>query len=179
MEVEFDFPKIVESLAGGVLLGVCSQCGACSAICPMASSGRETVRQVIQGVRNGLREWVLKGQLPAVCTVCGYCGTVCPQGIEVSEVMYALKRVVLASRSGGTSLFRDCFSHLTAALITNSGKESRLAKVLDREPLALLAFGPMALTMVGEEGMEVPRERRGVLEEVRRMHQAALEMGVP
>ncbi len=175
---EHDFPKLVASLAGGASLAACCQCGACSAVCPVAGP-RDTVRQVIQGVRSGLRSWVLKSELPRVCTVCGYCTTVCPQGIEVSEVIYALKRVVLSSRPAGTSLFRDCFTHLAAALLPEAIQEQGLAMVLDREPLALLAFGPMALAMLGDGRTELPGENRKALVEVQRLYQAAMEMEAP
>lgn len=174
MQAEHDFAKIVAYLSGNTSGATCQQCGACSEACPQIGC-RNTVRQVVQAVNSGLRAWALEADIVQACSVCGRCSEVCPEDIEVAEIIYSLKRLSLAGRVDQTAVLRDCFGQLAALLEEGPGSRS-LGALLQQAPMALLAFGPLALLMVQGEKVHVPPARQGVLEEVRQIYHACLEL---
>lgn len=174
MEAEYGFSKIVECLAGNVSAATCQQCGACSSVCPQVGYPG-TVRQVLQAVNSGLRAWVLNSELVQACSVCGRCSEVCPENIEVAEIVYALKRLSLASRADRASFFQDCFGQLARLMVEKTGTQN-LEVLLQKEPIALLAFGPLALSMVEGKEVRIPSGRQATLEEVRVIYHASMEL---
>ncbi len=70
----------------------CIQCGTCSGTCPLSIYMDITPRQVIAMVREGFRDDVLKSKTIWLCASCYACSVECPQKINITDVMYRLKR---------------------------------------------------------------------------------------
>lgn len=70
----------------------CIQCGTCSGTCPLSIYMDLTPRQVIAMVREGFREDVLKSKTIWLCASCYACSVECPQKINITDLMYRLKR---------------------------------------------------------------------------------------
>ena len=69
----------------------CIQCGTCSATCPTAYAMDYSPRQVWRRVQLGLRDEVLNSSTFWLCTTCKACQVRCPRGIDLMDVMIALK----------------------------------------------------------------------------------------
>jgi Fe-S oxidoreductase len=76
-------------LTGGAA-AACFQCGVCTAICPWSEIREEPfdVRSLIRRVQLGIKEeqddlWL--------CTTCGTCEASCPRGVDVTEVIRAMR----------------------------------------------------------------------------------------
>ncbi len=83
--------------AGGKNVQLCFQCGTCSGGCPTAYAMDYTPRQIIGMVNLGMRNEVLKSDTIWVCSSCYTCTTRCPRGVEITEVMAALKSIAIKS----------------------------------------------------------------------------------
>lgn len=172
-----EFAKMIAHLAGDSSVATCQQCGACSAACPQIGC-RQTVRQVIQAVNSGLRSLALAADIVQACSVCGRCSEVCPEALEVAEIVYSLRRLSLGGGADQRAVLRDCFGQLAVLLETAAGGNG-LAALLQQAPLALLAFGPLALSLVRGEKVQISPPKQVVLEEVRQIYHACLEMSEP
>lgn len=76
----------------------CMQCGTCSAACPLSVYMDYTPRRIIATVREGFREDVLRSQTIWLCASCYACRVRCPRDINITDIMYALKREAIRSR---------------------------------------------------------------------------------
>jgi heterodisulfide reductase subunit C len=51
-----------------------------------------TPRQIFAMIQAGMKEEVLKSNTPWYCVSCYYCTVRCPQEVQITELMYSLKR---------------------------------------------------------------------------------------
>ncbi|MFQ6080903.1 MAG: CoB--CoM heterodisulfide reductase subunit C [Candidatus Bathyarchaeia archaeon] len=92
------FKREVLSTPGGETLQRCYQCGSCTGGCPTAPLTSFRVRKIIHQTLLGLRDAVLSGGDVWMCTICYACQERCPTGVDVTELMIALRN--LATRAG-------------------------------------------------------------------------------
>ncbi len=74
----------------------CVQCGKCSSGCPVAFETRHTPRKVMRFLQRGWVEEAARSPFLELCAQCQACTVRCPRGIEVSEVLLALRRLARA-----------------------------------------------------------------------------------
>ncbi len=86
------FSKELKELCGQDLL-TCYQCRKCTMGCPMAFRMEMKVSEMMRTVQLGLRDEVLSADTMWWCVSCETCATRCPQGIEIVEVMDALREM--------------------------------------------------------------------------------------
>jgi Fe-S oxidoreductase len=83
--------------AGGEALKSCYQCGFCTAICPwnlvIRFPARFAARRLIHQAQLGLVDFKVDDIW--MCTTCIACAQQCPRGVEMIDVMRALRRVIL------------------------------------------------------------------------------------
>jgi heterodisulfide reductase subunit C len=93
-EVERDpeFAQWVTGVIGGERIRNCIQCGVCSASCPLARYMDFTPRRLMHMAREGFKRDVLGSFTIWLCTSCYSCMVDCPRKIQVTDIMYALKR---------------------------------------------------------------------------------------
>ena len=101
MKVEISQTKIkdsfitkVEQLSGQNLLA-CYQCGKCSAGCPAVSQMDILPNQIIRLAQLGLKEDLINSKAIWVCASCMTCNTRCPKGINIAEVIEAVRQIIL------------------------------------------------------------------------------------
>lgn len=100
---EFDLnksdPAFKDELAarrGAEEIKTCYSCGACSARCPVGELHPDfDPRRLIRLVILGLREEVLSSPLLWLCSTCFTCQETCPQGVNFTEVLFALKNMAV------------------------------------------------------------------------------------
>lgn len=88
------FVQKLEELSGQDLLS-CYQCGKCSAGCPVVSEMDILPNQIIRYAQIGLEEELLRSKAIWVCASCFTCNTRCPKGINIAEVIEAIRQILL------------------------------------------------------------------------------------
>jgi len=85
----------------------CVQCGMCSSNCPYSDIWKTKAHQVMAMVHLGLRDQALSSEAIWTCATCFMCTERCPQGVEITNVMFALKNIATRERGApeGYKLF--------------------------------------------------------------------------
>jgi heterodisulfide reductase subunit C len=97
-----DFKDRVNDLSGEKV-DLCFQCGACSGGCPMTQEMDYLPSKIIRLVQLGLEE-ALESKTIWICMTCFNCEVRCPRGIDVANVMEALRQIVLRKKYNEVSL---------------------------------------------------------------------------
>jgi heterodisulfide reductase subunit C2 len=85
--------KVVD--AGGKTLNLCFQCGTCTGSCP---SGRQTAfrtRKLVRRAQLGLKDDIMGSDDLWLCTTCYTCYERCPRGVEIVDVIMALRNMAV------------------------------------------------------------------------------------
>ena len=93
MTVTNPFLEAAEAIieAGGETLKSCYQCGLCTGVCPWNLVRSFLTRRLIHGAQLGLVE--LESEDVWLCATCGACVERCPRGVEIIDIMRALRRI--------------------------------------------------------------------------------------
>jgi len=97
-ELDKNFLSEMESIDGGENLRNCIQCGTCSGICPMSIYMDIPPRKIIAMVKEGFKEEVLTSFTIWLCASCYACSVHCPEQIQITDIMYALKRKAIEEK---------------------------------------------------------------------------------
>jgi heterodisulfide reductase subunit C len=120
-KVKDPFVAKVEELSGQNLLA-CYQCGKCSAGCPAVSEMDILPNQIIRYAQLGFKDELLKSKAIWICASCFTCNARCPKGINIAEVIEAIREILLRKRE----------DHLKVKNLTDSEKE-------DVPPIAIIS----------------------------------------
>lgn len=96
-KIKDSFISKVEELSGQNLLA-CYQCGKCSAGCPAVSHMDILPNQIIRYAQLGLKDELLHSKSIWTCASCFTCNARCPKGINIAEVIEALRQILLRQR---------------------------------------------------------------------------------
>ena len=149
-DVDTKFGDQVTAHVGDLDLAYCFQCGICSGSCPTVEHMEHGPRRIMQMVRLGLADTVLRSRDMWMCVSCYTCSSRCPQGVKVAEVMNALRNLTLAK---GTAKDDEAtFSKVFASLVQRYGRlyepELLIRYYASRADLpGLLKQSGLALTM--------------------------------
>lgn len=91
------FVAKVEELSGQNLLA-CYQCGKCSAGCPAVSEMDILPNQIIRYAQLGFKDELLRSKSIWICASCFTCNSRCPKGINIAEVIEAIREILLRKR---------------------------------------------------------------------------------
>ena len=86
-----DFLAQALATRGGERVLDCYQCGTCSGSCPVLAEMVYGPRQIMHMIQAGLEEEVLSSPDIWYCVSCYACTNRCPRGIEIADVMAALR----------------------------------------------------------------------------------------
>jgi Fe-S oxidoreductase len=78
---------------GGDAARVCYQCGTCTTVCPWNRVRTFLVRRMINQAKFGVVPF--ESEDLWLCTTCGQCVQRCPRGVEIIEVMRAMRRILV------------------------------------------------------------------------------------
>jgi heterodisulfide reductase subunit C len=101
--VKSNFVAKVEELSGQNLMA-CYQCGKCSAGCPAVSTMDILPNQIIRLAQLGLQDELSRSKSIWVCASCMTCNTRCPKGINIAEVIEAIRQIILRKRKDQVEL---------------------------------------------------------------------------
>lgn len=96
-EVESFDPNLAREVmeASGENVHSCFQCGTCSGGCPFVFAMDYTPRQILRMVQLGMKQEVFSSYTIWLCASCYTCAVRCPRGIDIPEIMAALKSVAI------------------------------------------------------------------------------------
>jgi heterodisulfide reductase subunit C len=120
-KIRDSFVDKVQELSGQNLLA-CYQCGKCSAGCPAVSQMDILPNQIIRFAQLGLKDELLASRAIWICASCMTCNARCPKGINIAEVIEALRQILLRKRE----------DHLNVKKLSDNEKE-------DIPPIALIS----------------------------------------
>ncbi len=106
----------------GEPLNTCIQCGTCSGTCPVAPYMDYTPRQIIAMINQGMKEQVLESNTFWYCASCYHCTVRCPQDINITDLMYALKRYSIWKGQHKEGLIGPTFSEAFVKMIVRTGR---------------------------------------------------------
>ena len=78
---------------GGKALELCYQCGLCTGACPWNLVRSFTVRRMVHQAQLGLVDF--EDEDMWLCATCGACVEQCPRGVEVIDIIRALRRTIV------------------------------------------------------------------------------------
>jgi len=87
----------IEEISGQNLLS-CYQCGKCSAGCPAVSQMDILPNQIIRYAQLGFKDELLQSKSIWICASCFTCNSRCPKGINIAEVIEAIRQILLRKR---------------------------------------------------------------------------------
>ncbi len=163
---DFAFADEVAKREGGGGIRNCYACGACSAMCPVLPLKEDyDPRRIIRLVLLGQREAVLTEPFVWYCSTCASCQEVCPQGVNFTEVSFALKNMALEQGYFPAGLTAQ------VELLTEYGRLYNIGE-FENDKRAKLGLPPMAQrpedfkTMLEElsqrlKGLKAPAGREG------------------
>jgi len=142
----------VKNIPGGESIYKCIQCGTCTGSCPVSYTMDITPREVIALFRSGDMESILSSRTIWICASCYACTVRCPQGVLVTDMMYALKRLAIEE-----NIFPKRFPvyALSQAFVGFANRYGRsyepgliLSYYLRTNPFKLLAMIPLFFKMI-------------------------------
>jgi len=125
-----DKPTFRDEIAGllhatmGNPLDMCMQCGTCSGTCPVAGAGfmDNSPRRIIAMINADLKQRVLASNTYWYCASCYHCTVRCPRGIDITELMYGLKRYAIWNKQSKEGLIGPVFSETFVKMIVRTGR---------------------------------------------------------
>jgi Fe-S oxidoreductase len=89
------FKEVIDGIqeTGGDTFKFCYQCGICEAVCPWNYVRDFFVRRIINQAKFGVVPF--ESEDIWLCTTCGRCPQRCPRGVEIIDVMRALRRLMV------------------------------------------------------------------------------------
>jgi heterodisulfide reductase subunit C len=88
----------VANIPGGESIKKCIQCGSCTGSCPVSYTMDITPREIIALFRARDIESILSSRTIWICASCYACTVRCPQGVQVTDILYALKRLAIEQK---------------------------------------------------------------------------------
>jgi len=125
MSIELSFNNEIANLmyaTHGNPIKDCLQCGICSGTCPAAEFMDHTPRVIIGLISAGYKDEVLASNTFWSCASCYHCTVRCPAGIDIADMMYALKRYSMWKGRHQEGLIGPAFSESFVKMIVNSGR---------------------------------------------------------
>ena len=96
-KIKDPFVGKVEEISGQNLLA-CYQCGKCSAGCPSVSDMDILPNQIIRYAQLGFKDELLQSKSIWICASCFTCNSRCPKGINIAEIIEAIRQILLRKR---------------------------------------------------------------------------------
>ncbi|MCK4430460.1 MAG: 4Fe-4S dicluster domain-containing protein [Candidatus Aminicenantes bacterium] len=154
------------NIPGGESIKKCIQCGCCTGSCPVSYMMDITPREIIALFRAGEIESILSSRAIWICASCYACTIRCPQGVQVTDILYALKRLAIDQKIFPKRFPVYALSESFVSLTNRFGRSYEpgliLLYFLKTNPLKLLGLVPLFLKLFfkGRIGL-LPKKIKG------------------
>lgn len=120
--------EVMDAVPGAPGLSACIQCGTCGGSCPSGPDMEHTPRQLFAMINANMRSEVLRSNTPWYCVSCYFCMVRCPQNVQITDIMYALKRKAIEAGESRRSSAADApkFSEAFVNFVENYGRSFEL-----------------------------------------------------
>jgi heterodisulfide reductase subunit C len=138
------FKYEISKIPGAEKIKLCFQCGTCTADCPIARfSDIYRPRKLMRMTQLGMKDRVLSSEALWLCAACFTCVDHCPQGVEIANVLRALRN--MAVKEGiMPPVFRELTSNIMKTGYAYRIPELRLKKRVEK------GLPPLPKTSVGD-----------------------------
>jgi len=184
-ELRDSFLLQLSNIPGGGSIKKCIQCGTCTGSCPVSYTMDITPREVIAFFRAGDIESILSSRTIWICASCYACTVRCPQGVQVTDILYTLKRLALEKKIFPKRFPVYALSKSFVALTNRYGRSYEpgliLAYFLKTNPLKLLGMFPLFFKLFFKGRVELlPQKIKGTKTFTQILSEAEImEMVVP
>ena len=141
----------VDNIPGGESIKKCIQCGSCTGSCPVSYTMDITPREIIALFRARDLESILSSRTIWICASCYACTVRCPQGVQVTDILYALKRMAIEQKIFPKRFPAYSLSKSFVYLANRFGRSYEpgliVAYFLKTDPFNLLGMIPMFLKL--------------------------------
>lgn len=157
----------VSVIPGGESIKKCIQCGTCTGSCPVSYTMDITPREAIALFRAGDMESILTSRTIWICASCYACSVRCPQGVQVTDILYALKRLAMDNKIFPKKFPVYALSRSFVALTNRYGRGYELGLIISyflrSNPFKLLGMAPLFLKLIpkGRIGL-LPKKIKGM-----------------
>jgi len=170
------FRDEVTALYSGPNPALCCQCGTCSGSCPTIDRMEYGPRRIMHMIQLGMADEVLRSHDIWYCVSCYSCAARCPQGIEIADVMAALR-----SLSVGRGLAKDREATFSSSFLEVLKRHGRMYElevlvryfVAGTDLGAILKMAPLGIRMFRKgkiglrpERIENPEELAEIAERI-------------
>jgi len=157
------FAQWISQTVGGEKIRQCLQCGLCSGTCPLSLYMDYTPRRLMLLSREGFKSDVLSSSSIWLCTSCYACMVECPKQINITHVMYALKRRAIEEGFYPKRFAVPVMAQQFSRMVRGSGRITEswlILRVLLRTAIArLLGMSGLGLKLLRAGRMSLKRER--------------------
>ncbi|MCD5406551.1 MAG: 4Fe-4S dicluster domain-containing protein [Desulfotomaculum sp.] len=115
-----EFTKEVYKTENGYWVKMCMQCGICPTTCTLKDMMKHSPREIIQLIRSGAKDEVLKSNTMWLCTSCYHCTCRCPRGVPLMDVMSNLRDLAEKAGHGKNKI------HMARAYYADLAKRGRI-----------------------------------------------------
>lgn len=133
------FRSEVDSLAH-TNIGQCYQCGKCTAGCPIGPEMDLGPTKVMQLIKLGQMDTVLRSATIWICASCETCTTRCPQEVDIARTMDALRALALRNKMRGGDRSVRVFHRHFLLNIARFGRVHELGLVAAYKTFGLAPF---------------------------------------
>jgi heterodisulfide reductase subunit C len=122
------FKYEISKVPGAEKIKLCFQCGTCTADCPIVRfSDVYHPRKLMRMTQLGMKDRVLSSEALWLCAACFTCVDHCPQGVEIANVLRALRNMAVKEGIMPT-VFRELTSNIVKTGYAYRIPELRLKK---------------------------------------------------
>ncbi len=157
----------------------CMQCGTCSGGCPLALYMDVTPRRIVELVRNGFRDEALRSRTIWLCASCYACAVRCPQGMQITDLMQALKHEAIRERLFPRHLPLPVLARELHAIVERRGRVAEFwpmfRQMLRHDPRAAWSTARAAVDLLRAGRLPLGRPHVRDMDQLRRALAASKE----
>ncbi|HID65107.1 MAG TPA: 4Fe-4S dicluster domain-containing protein [Anaerolineae bacterium] len=167
------FVDEVAAYPGGETLCACIQCGTCAGSCPAANEMQFSPRTINAMVKAGMRDEVLCSNSMWMCLSCYLCTERCPRGVQVTDIMYALKRLAICHNGDNYWAPAPVMERTFVDCVNLTGRLSEMGLTggyyLRTNPVKALKMIPLGLKLLSHHRLPLIPSRIKGMQELRAM----------
>ncbi|MCL0049763.1 4Fe-4S dicluster domain-containing protein [Peptococcaceae bacterium] len=172
-----EFTKEVYETENGRWVKMCMQCGICPTTCTLRDMMDLSPRKIIQLIRAGAKDEVLKSEAIWLCTFCYNCTCRCPRGVPIMDIMADLRN--LAKKAGysknkiymAEAFYGDLMSRgriweagVTMKYGLKIGLNNAIKMAKDMQSTGIKMLKHKRLTLLPPKGIKEPAKLRAMVE---------------
>jgi len=172
-----EFAKEVYGTENGKWVKMCMQCGICPTTCTLRGMMDLSPRKIIQLIRAGKKDEVLKSKAIWLCTSCYNCTCRCPRGVPIMDIMADLRNLAKEAGYGknkihmASAYYDDLISRgriweagMTMKYGLKIGISNAIEMAKNMQGTGIKMLKHKRLTLLPPKGIKEPNKLRAIVE---------------